>query len=141
MHAHPVVDADAGLGVGDADVDVQGEGRLAASELAHRSVDELVALAAGDGDLLPDGERVRPGDRRAQMIYFRGGNSASEMVVVVLTRDGKPMRTFPIGAKGAVHVPLVVVEDLEPETRLELLVAAPSGTGGTLALDVGLVEI
>ncbi len=82
-----------------------------------------------------------PGDRRAQLIYFRGGNSASEMVAVVLTRDGAPMRTFPIGAKGAVHIPLVVVEDLMPETRLELLVAAPSGAGGTLALDVGLVEI
>lgn len=82
-----------------------------------------------------------PGDRRAQMVYFRAGNSASEMVTVVLTRDGTPMRVFPIGAKGAVHVPLAVVEDLTPETRLEFLVAAPSGSGGTLALDVGLVEI
>ncbi len=82
-----------------------------------------------------------PADRRAQMIYFRAGNSAPEMVVVVLMRDGKPMRTFPVGAKGAVHIPLVVIEDLTPETKLELLVAAPSGTGGMLALDVGLVEI
>jgi len=82
-----------------------------------------------------------PADRRAQMIYFRGGNSTAEMVTVVLTRDGAPMRMFPIGAKGAVHIPLVVVEDLTPETKLELLVAAPSGTGGTLALDIGLVEI
>ncbi len=82
-----------------------------------------------------------PADRRAQLIYFRAGNSTSEMVTVVLTRDGAPMRCFPIGAKGAVHIPLVVVEDLTPETKLELLVAAPSGTGGTLALDVGLVEI
>ena len=82
-----------------------------------------------------------PGDRRAQMIYFRAGSSASEMVAVVLTRDGTPMRVFPIGAKGAVHIPLVVVEDLSPETKLELLIAAPSGAGGTLALDVGMVEI
>jgi len=27
------------------------------------------------------------------------------------------------------------------KSQLELLVAAPSGTGGTLALDMGLVEI
>ena len=82
-----------------------------------------------------------PGDRRAQMIYFRAGSSASEMVAVVLTRDGAPMRVFPIGAKGAVHIPLVVVEDLSPETKLKLLIAAPAGAGGTLALDVGMVEI
>jgi hypothetical protein len=82
-----------------------------------------------------------PADRRAQMLYVRAGNSAAEMITLVLTRDGEPMRMFPIGAKGAVHIPLVVVEDLTPDTRLELLVAAPSGTGGTLALDMGLVEI
>ena len=82
-----------------------------------------------------------PADRRAQMLYVRAGNSTAEMVTLVLTRDGEPMRLFPIGAKGAVHIPLVVVEDLTPETRLELLVAAPAGTGGTLALDLGLVEI
>ena len=52
------------LGVGDADVDVQGEGRLAAGQLAHRAVDELVALAGGDDGLLPDRERVGAGARR-----------------------------------------------------------------------------
>ncbi len=82
-----------------------------------------------------------PADRRAQMLYVRAGNSAAEMVTLVLMRDGEPMRLFPIGAKGTVHIPLVVVEDLTPETRLDLLVAAPRGTGGTLALDMGLVEI
>jgi len=82
-----------------------------------------------------------PADRRAQMLYVRAGNSAAEMVTLVLMRDGEPMRMFPIGAKGAVHIPLVVVEDLTPETKLELLVAAPAGVGGTLSLDMGLVEI
>ena len=82
-----------------------------------------------------------PADRRAQMLYVRAGNSAAEMITLVLNRNGESMRLFPIAAKGAVHIPLVVVEDLEPETRLELLVAAPAGTGGTLALDMGLVEI
>ena len=82
-----------------------------------------------------------PPDRRAQTVYFRAGNSAAEMVTVLLMRDGTPMRSFPIGAKGAVHVPLVVVEDLQPDTRLELHVLAPAGCSGTLALDMGFVEI
>lgn len=82
-----------------------------------------------------------PGDRRAQMVYFRAGNSSAEMVSVMLTRDGAPMRMFPIAAKGAIHVPLAVVEDLQPDTKLDLLVAAPEGAGGTLVLDLGLVEI
>ena len=80
-----------------------------------------------------------PGDRRAQMIYFRAGSSASEMVAVVLTRDGTPMRVFPIGAKGAVHIPVVVY--LAPVTTRQGLSAARAGAGGTLALDVGMVEI
>ena len=66
MNPHPVVDPDRRLGVGDADVDVQRERRLAAGELAHRAVDELVALAAGNRDLLPDREGVGPGDGGAE---------------------------------------------------------------------------
>lgn len=82
-----------------------------------------------------------PFDKRAQLLYFRAGNSASEMVYTILYRDGKPMRYFPIGAKGAMHVSLRVVEDLNPDTKLELLVGAPERISGTLMLDVGMVEI
>ena len=82
-----------------------------------------------------------PSDRRAQTVYFRAGNSTAEMVTVVLVRDGAPMRSFPIGAKGAVHIPLVVVEDLPPDTKLELHVLAPAGCSGTLVVDMGFVEI
>jgi len=82
-----------------------------------------------------------PGAKRAQLIYFRGGNSTGEMVDVVLLRDGAPMRHFPIGAKGSVHVPLAVVEDLEPDQLLTFHVAAPAGCAGTLVVDVGLIEI
>jgi hypothetical protein len=82
-----------------------------------------------------------PGDKRSQLIYFRAGNSSAEMIVLTLLRDGKPMRLFPIGAKSAMHVSLAVVEDLEPDTKLEVFVAAPSGTGGSVALDIGLLEI
>jgi hypothetical protein len=84
--------------------------------------------------------RVSP-DKRAQLVYLRGGNSAPELVYLVLVRDGKPMRFFPIGAKSSVHVPLVVMEDIFPESKLEVLIGAPKGTLGTVVLDVGLLEV
>lgn len=82
-----------------------------------------------------------PGGATTQALYFRGGNSSGELVVVVLMRDGVPMRYFPIGARGDVHVPLRVVEDLLSGTTLELHLAAPEGVTGTIVLDVGLVEV
>ena len=77
----------------------------------------------------------------AQPVYFRGGNAAHELICVVLMRDGSPMRYFPIAAKGDVHVPLRVVEDLEPGTAVELHVAAPVGIAGAVVVDLGLVEV
>ena len=82
-----------------------------------------------------------PPDRRAQAVYLRAGNSSDELVCLTLTRDGKPLRLFPVGAKAALHVPLAVLEDLEPDSRIEVLVAGPSGTRGQIVLDLGLVEI
>ncbi|MCY1140910.1 molybdopterin oxidoreductase [Actinoplanes sp. Pm04-4] len=84
---------------------------------------------------------VVPSGITAQAVYFRGGNAAAELVSVVLMRDGSPMRYFPIGAKGNVHVPLRVVEDLTAGTTVELWLAAPAGVPGTLVVDLGLVEI
>jgi hypothetical protein len=81
-----------------------------------------------------------PADKRAQLIYMRGGNSADEMIYLVLTRDGKTMRYFPLGAKASIHVPLAVVEDIFPESKLAVLVAAPKGTAGTVVLDLGILE-
>jgi hypothetical protein len=76
-----------------------------------------------------------------QLVYFRGGNTTAELIYVVLVRDEKPMRYFPIGAKSSVHVPLRVVEDLDGGTVLELHLAAPEGVVGELVVDVGLVEV
>ena len=84
---------------------------------------------------------VVPDGAVAQTVYFRGGNSTDELVVVVLVRDGVPMRYFPIGAKGDVHVPLRVVEDLEPGTTLEVHAAGAAGVSGVLVIDLGLVEV
>ena len=81
-----------------------------------------------------------PFDRRAQLIYFRGGNSCEAMIYLLLLRNGSPMRYFPIGAQGAIHVPLAVVEDLHPDTELEIEIAAPAGVKGTVVIDVGLTE-
>jgi assimilatory nitrate reductase catalytic subunit len=84
---------------------------------------------------------VVPPGMTAQPVYFRGGNASDELVCVVLVRDGRPMRYFPIGAKGDVHVPLRVVEDLLGDTRLEVQLAAPDGVTGTVVIDLGLVEV
>jgi assimilatory nitrate reductase catalytic subunit len=82
-----------------------------------------------------------PSDKRAQLIYFRAGNSSAELICLSLLRDGRLMRLFPIGAKSVTHVSLAVVEDLEPDTKLEVFIAAPVGIEGLIVLDVGLVEI
>ena len=84
---------------------------------------------------------VVPADRRAQLIYLRGGNSSGELAYLSLMQDGKPARTFPIGARAGMHVPLAVVEDLQPDTRIEVFFAAAAGVSGTLVLDLGIIEI
>lgn len=82
---------------------------------------------------------VVPPDHEAQLVYFRAGNSTDGLISAVIMRDGEPMRYFPIGARDAVHVPLRVVEDLLPDTRIEVCVAAEGA--GLLVVDLGLVEI
>lgn len=82
-----------------------------------------------------------PADRRAQLVYFRAGHSLDAFVYVSLQRDGKVVRLFPLGARSAMHVPLAVIEDIEPGSRLEVLLGAPEGAVGTLVLDIGIVEV
>ncbi len=84
---------------------------------------------------------VVPADKRSQLIYLRAGNASSGLIVLVLLRDGTPMRYFPVGAKADTHVPLAVVEDLEPDTKLELVIGAAAGEGGMVVIDLGLLEI
>lgn len=91
--------------------------------------------------LLPEASYKVAYDKRAQTVYLRAGNSSPEMICLVLSRGGEAMRYFPIGAKGSIHVPLAIVEDLEPETELTLRVSAPSGLQGEVIVDLGLVEI
>ena len=83
---------------------------------------------------------VVPVGATTQPVYFRGGNAAAELVAVSLVRDGTPMRYFPIGAKGDVHVPLRVVEDIDGGSVIELHLVAPTGLQGTVVVDLGTVE-
>jgi assimilatory nitrate reductase catalytic subunit len=82
-----------------------------------------------------------PAGNEAQFVYFRGGNSSSELVCAIVMRDGEPMRYFAIGARSGTHVALRVVEDLLADTVVEIHLAAPAGLEGTVVIDVGLMEI
>jgi assimilatory nitrate reductase catalytic subunit len=73
---------------------------------------------------------IVPSDKRAQLIYWRAGNSSNELKYLVLLSAGKTMRYFPIGAKAS-----------QPGTKIEVLLAAPAETSGHLVLDIGLLEI
>jgi len=84
---------------------------------------------------------VVPAGTQAQAVYLRAGNSSAELVCLILMRDGQPMRYFPVGARGEVHVPLRVVEDLDSGTSVELHLAAPVGVSGSIVVDLGLVEV
>jgi assimilatory nitrate reductase catalytic subunit len=63
------------------------------------------------------------------------------MICLVLTRGGKAMRYFPVGAKSAIHVALAVLEDLSPGSVVEILASAPKGVSAVAVLDVGFMEI
>ena len=84
---------------------------------------------------------MNPAPFPSPAIYFRAGNASSELIYLVLTRNGERMRLFPVGAKSATHVALAVLEDLSPGAIVELLVAAPEGTKSTVVVDVGFMEI
>jgi assimilatory nitrate reductase catalytic subunit len=99
-----------------------------------KGIDQPIPLDPALTYTVPDGVT-------AQAVYFRGGNTTTELVCVVLMRDGVPMRYFPVGAKADVHVPLRVVEDMESGTVVELHLAAPAGVAGAVIMDLGLVEV
>jgi len=82
-----------------------------------------------------------PADKRAQLVYFRAGHSLDALVYVSLQRNGQVIRLFPLGARAAMHVPLAVIEEIEPGSKLEVFLGAPEGAVGTLVLDIGIVEV
>ncbi len=100
----------------------------------------------GDGFDTPRPLGVRaqyqvPPDKRAQLIYMRAGNPTDELIALLLTRNSRPMRYFPVGAKAGCHVSLALVEDIAPDSEIEIMIAAPAGHTGMVILDFGFVEI
>ena len=82
-----------------------------------------------------------PPDVRAQTIYFRAGNASDDLIYLVLTRNGSPMRYFPVGARSSIHIALAVVEDLFPGSVMEIQVGAPAGLKSQAIIDAGFMEI
>jgi hypothetical protein len=91
--------------------------------------------------LAPLARHTVASDRRAQLIYFRGGNSSPELIYLVLRENERPIRYFPLGAKAGAHIPLAIVGDIAPDALIDVLVAAPEGVRGSVLLDIGLMEI
>jgi hypothetical protein len=82
-----------------------------------------------------------PEGKTAQVVYFRAGNLSDDLLYLTLTADSAPIRYFPIGPKGDVHVALAIVETHPAGTRLEVCLAAPRGLNGTVVVDVGIIEV
>ena len=43
--------------------------------------------------------------------------------------------------KASIHIPLAVVEDLFPDTKIDVTISAPAGVSGQVVIDIGFVEI
>ena len=71
--------------------------------------------------------------------YVRAGNTTEGMVNITLLQNGKVMRYIPVAAGSATHVPLAIVDELRPETDVEVSVASEGS--GTLILDIGILEV
>lgn len=82
-----------------------------------------------------------PSTKRAQFVYLRAGNSGAELVSLSLVIGGKAARYIPVGAKAGMNVPLTIVEDLQPDTKVEIHLSAPEGASGQVVVDIGLLEI
>ncbi len=81
-----------------------------------------------------------PENTKSQLVYFRAGNSADDLVNLTLLRDGELMRLFPIGMKSSMHFPLAIQEFLPAGTVLELVLSAPDKLPGSIFVDIGLME-
>ena len=60
-----------------------------------QGLDTFAPLGDGQSHRVPDGVI-------SQALYFRGGNSCDELIVVALLRDDTVMRYFPIDRKSVV---------------------------------------
>ncbi|CAA9443935.1 MAG: hypothetical protein AVDCRST_MAG28-792 [uncultured Rubrobacteraceae bacterium] len=71
--------------------------------------------------------------------YVRAGSTVGGMLNITLLQNGKVMRYIPVAAGSATHVPLAIVDELQPGTEVSVAVAAEGS--GTLILDIGVLEV
>jgi hypothetical protein len=67
------------------------------------------------------------------------GEHHGGMTNVTVLRDVQAMRYVSVAAGGAIHVPLAIVDELQPGT--EITIAAAAEGWGKLILDVGFLEV
>jgi assimilatory nitrate reductase catalytic subunit len=91
--------------------------------------------------LEPRADYIVPAGKRAHLVYCRVGNPTSELICLILKRDGKLTRYFPVGAKGGAQMPHALVDDLLANSEIEVVIAAPEGLAGAVIIDMGFVEI
>jgi assimilatory nitrate reductase catalytic subunit len=91
--------------------------------------------------LEPRADYVVPAGKRAHLVYCRVGNLTSELICLILKRDGKLTRYFPVGAKAGAQMPHALVDDLLANSEIEVVIAAPEGLAGEVIIDMGFVEI
>ena len=56
-----------------------------------------------------------------------------------LLQNGTVMRYIPVAAGSATHVPLSIVDELQPGTQVSVAIAAEGS--GTLIVDIGVLEV
>ncbi len=61
------------------------------------------------------------------------------MVNVTLLENGKVMRYFPVATGSSTHVPIFIVDEIRPGTKVS--VSAAGETSGTLVLGIGILEV
>jgi assimilatory nitrate reductase catalytic subunit len=81
-----------------------------------------------------------PSNKRAELVYFRGGNLSDDLLYLTVTANGKPIRYFTVGPKGDFHVPLVITDSQPAGTRLQIMFAAPRALTGSIVVDAGFIE-
>src|SRR5690348_11092000 len=91
--------------------------------------------------LEPKADYVVPAGKRAHLVYCRVGNPSSELICLVLKRDGKATRYFPVGAKAGAQMPHALVDDLLANSEIEVEVATQHGLADSVVIDMGFVEI
>ena len=82
-----------------------------------------------------------PAGNEAQFVYFRGGNSSSELVCAIVMRDASRCATSRSARPGRQRTSRCASSRTCSPRRRSMHLAAPAGASGQIVIDVGLVEI